>query len=110
MPAYLATHLVDVLTGTTTDAYGDTVDAATVAAHNVPAAVLEQSRRTDRYDTQTPRTIRTHIGRVPNGTPVNAGDRLRDVKTAKTWVVDSVQTNTNPVIAADVILELRTVP
>lgn len=106
---WIATHVVDILTGTTTNAYGDEVDAATVAASGVPVSILEQSRRTDRQDNQTPRTVRTYTGRITSTVPVNAGDRLRHNATSTVWVVDEVTVNANPVVSPGRVMILRKV-
>lgn len=107
---YAPTHTVDVLTGTTIDDYGDPVDAATVAAAAVPVSILDQSSRTTRNDTDTPRTITTLKGRAPSGTPVGPGDRLRENATGQLWLVDDVSENTRSVIAPGVTMTLRRIP
>ncbi len=106
---WIATHIVDVLTGTTTNTYGDEVDAATVSAAGVPASILEQSRVTNRQDTQTPRTVRSYTGRVHPSITVAAGDRLRHNPTGTIWVVDDVTINANPIAAPGTVLALRKV-
>lgn len=106
---WIATHIVDVLTGTTTNTYGDEVDAATVSAAGVPASILEQSRVTNRQDTQTPRTVRSYTGRIHPGVTVSAGDRLRHNPTGTIWVIDDVTTNANPVASPGTVLALRKV-
>jgi hypothetical protein len=106
--AYLATHVVDVLTGTTaTDDYGDATDGATVAAANVAVSIMERARRTSRYGTDSPRTIRELAGRAPHGTPVRQGDRLRDTGSTAVWVVDGITQQSNPILTPDLVLELR---
>lgn len=107
MTVFLATHVVDVLTGTTTDDYGDASDGTTVAATAVPVSILEQSRRASRYDTDAPRTVRFVAGRAPSGTPVAQGDRLRDTASSAVWVVDGVTQQANPILIPDLALELR---
>lgn len=108
MTSYLATHVVDVLTGTTTvDDYGDAADGTTVAATNVPVSILERARRVTRHDDVTPRTVRLLAGRAPAGTPVMQGSRLRDVASTAVWVVDGVTQPANPVLPQDLQLELR---
>ena len=107
MTQYLATHVVDVLTGTTTDDYGDATDGTTVAATAVPVSILERARRSDRYDSDTPRTVRVLAGRAPYGTPVTQGCRLRDTAGTAVWVVDGVTQQPNPVLTPDLVLELR---
>ena len=105
---WLATHTVDVLTGTAVDEDGDEVDGTTVAATNVPVSILERSQRVFRYDAQDTRVIKYHTGRAPAGTPVGQGDRLRDTAAgSKTWVVDRVSHPANPVIDPGLVLDLR---
>lgn len=107
---YAPTHVVDVLTGTAVDDYGDAEDATTVAAASVPVSILERSSTTHRYDSQDPRTITTLAGRAPAGTVVDQGDRLRDTRTGQLWLVDSVSQNANPVAGMDMTMELRRLP
>jgi hypothetical protein len=106
---WLPTHVVDVLTGTTTNAYGDEVDGTGIAATGVPVSILQQSRLTNRQDNQTPRTVRTYTGRVHPAVAVSAGDRLRHNPTGTIWVVDDVTTNANPVAAPGQVMTLRKV-
>lgn len=108
MTVFLATHVVDVLTGTTaTDDYGDATDGTTVAASNVAVSIMERARRASRYDTDSPRTIRQLAGRAPHGTPVKQGDRLRDTSSTAVWVVDGITRPSNPILTPDLVLELR---
>ena len=107
MTLYLATHTVDVLTGTTADDYGDTADGTTVAATAVPVSIVESARRSQRFDTDTPRTTRSLTGRAPNGTPIRQGDRLRDTASTAIWIVDGVTQQSNPILTPDLVLELR---
>jgi hypothetical protein len=107
---FAATHIVDVLTGTTTDDYGDPVPGTTVAAAAVPFSILEQTRRTSRLDTDTPRTVTTLTGRCLHGVPVTVGDRLRDTAGPTVWVVDEVAENANAVVSVGVRCTLRRLP
>ena len=104
---WLATHTVDILTGTAVDEYGDEVDGTTVAATNVPVSILERSQRVFRYDAQDTRVIKHFAGRAPTGTPIGQGDRLRDTQSTKTWVVDRVSHPANAVIDPGLVLDLR---
>jgi hypothetical protein len=61
----IATTRLDVLRGTTTDAYGDEQDTDTVVATGIPASLTEQSRRVTTKDDPTPRIIRYTTARVP---------------------------------------------
>lgn len=107
MSAWLATHVVDVLTGTDVDQFGDPTDGTTVAAANVAVSILERSVRAYRHDSQTPRQIPSLAGRAPAGTPVKQGDRLRDVTSGQLWVVDRVTTPSHPVMPVGMTMDLR---
>lgn len=109
MTTFIASHVVDVLTGTVTDALGDETDGTTVAATTVPVSIAETQRRSQRYDSGTPRTIRSLAGRAPYGTPVQQGDRLRDTASPAIWVVDGVTQQGSAIFTPDLVLELRRV-
>jgi len=106
---YRPSHLVTVLTGTTTDAYGDVTDASTVAATAVPVSIVDRAPKVDREDTATPRVVLSAAGRAPAGTPVNQGDRLQ-ASDGTTWVVDAAYQPTSPVMQMDIRLNLRRLP
>lgn len=107
----MATHTVDVLGGVTAeDEYGDSTDGATVLAAAVPASIMEKTKTVGRLDGQTPRTVRVVVGRVPAGTPVVQGCRLRDTAdSSRVWLVDAVAAQANPVMSMGVVLDLRRV-
>lgn len=86
----LATTTVSILRGTSVDEYGDAYDNGTVAASGIPAAVVEESRRTYDRATQTPRTIRAVRGTLGSGVDVREGDQLRDDRTGLIYAVQAV--------------------
>lgn len=106
---WVATHTVDVLTGTTENEYGDIVDGTTVAKADVPVSIRERNQRVYRADSQDMRVVRYLTGRAPTGTPVAAGDRLKDTATGQTWVVDQVAHGVNGVHDVGLTLDLRSV-
>lgn len=103
----LATTTISVLRGTTTDAYGDEQDTATVVHSGIPAALTEQTRRVTTRDDPTPRIVRYAVGRVTAGTDITDQDRIRDDKTGAVYIVDAVSSMNSPAVAADLRLDLR---
>jgi hypothetical protein len=102
------TTTVDVLRGTATDDYGDTVDTDTVAIPSVPASIIEQRQRPHQPRDGEDRNVRYFKGRVPRGTGVAKGDRLRDRTTGSVYVVESVYQQANPFWAQDQSMDLIT--
>ena len=99
------TTTVDVLRGTAVNAFCDVVDTDTVAIAGVPASIVEQRQRNHEPKDAEDRTIRIFKCRVPHGTGVQSGDRLRD--TAGTvYVVDNVYQQGNPFWRPDQAIDL----
>jgi hypothetical protein len=103
----IATTLLTVLRGTTTDGYGDEQDTDTAVATGIPASLTEQSRRVTTRDDPTPRIVRYAIARVAAGTDVRDQDRVRDERTGAVYIVDSPSSMANPALAVDLRLDLR---
>lgn len=103
----IATTVLTVLRGTTTDVYGDEQDTDTVIASGIPASLTEQSRRVTTRDDPTPRIVRYAVARVPAGTDVSDQDRLRDERTGAIYIVDAVSSMANPAAVPDIRLDLR---
>lgn len=103
----IPTTTVTVLSGTTANGYGDTVDAATVVATGVPASLLEQREATTRPVSRRPQTVQYARCRLPAGTPIAVGNRVKDERTSVIWQVDDITTIRNVVAATDIRLNLR---
>lgn len=103
----IPTTTVTVLHGTTTNGFGDVADAATVVATGVKASLLEQRQNTTRPVSRRPQTMRYARCRVPAGTPVQVGDRVKDESTQITWQVDDITQLRNVAVAQDIRLNLR---
>jgi hypothetical protein len=103
----IATTLVTILRGTTTDAYGDEQDTDTVIAAGIPASLTEQSRRVTTRDDPTPRIVRYAVARLPARTDVTDQDRIRDERTGAIYIVDAVSGMANPAFEVDRRLDLR---
>jgi Mg-chelatase subunit ChlD len=103
----IATTLLTVLRGTTTDAYGDDQDTDTVVQTSIPASLTEQSRRVTTRDNPTPRIVRYAVARVAAGTDIRDQDRVRDERTGAVYIVDAPSSMANPAMAVDLRLDLR---
>lgn len=113
MTVFVPTHRVDVLRGTTTDAYGDPADAEVVVAHGVPVLITEAGRAGTSSAkaeqgpvTTTPRTIRRLRGRFRPGVEVRTGDRWRDCSSGDAYQVTGVSSPTHVVGIADTLCDL----
>lgn len=102
------TTTVDVLRGTTTDAYGDLVDTDTTVLTGLRASIIEQRQRPHQPRDGEDRNVRYFKGRVPRGTGVAKGDRLRDTTTGTVYVVESVYQQANPYWTQDQSMDLST--
>lgn len=98
-----------ILRGTTLDAYGDEVDAATVVASNVPALIEETNANFYDPSTQTPRVIRVVGCHLQSDTDVLPGDRLRDDTHGVIYMIESVTQPGGPGLVTDLELNLRRV-
>jgi hypothetical protein len=100
------TTTVDVLRGETTDAYGDTVDSDTVALAAIPASIIERSQKVHAPKSGEDRIIRSFKCRVPNGTGLLKGDRIRDRNTSAVYLIDNVYQQANPFWSQDQTADL----
>ena len=108
----LASHLISILRGTTTNQWGDEIDAtdgAQVIATGVPVALAITSTTAHDPSTQTIRVVRRITGAIQSDTDVRDNDRLRDDATGAVYVVESVTTPLGPGFTADLDLVLRQV-
>jgi hypothetical protein len=99
------TTRVDVLRGTTTNDYEDVVDADTVVLTGIPASIIERSQRIHEPKDGQNRIVRIAKGRVPHGTGVLKGDRLRTTD-GTVYVIDNVYQQANPFWQQDQSLDL----
>ena len=105
----LATTQVSVLRGTSTDEFGDEIDAATPVATSIPAAVVESSKVVLDQATQTPRTVRTVTCVLPSWASVLNTDRIQDQATGLTYIIETVETQPSLGYPGDQVLGLRRV-
>jgi hypothetical protein len=100
------TTRVDVLRGTAEDDFGDTVDTDTVVMTDIPASIIERTQRVHEPKDGQDRIVNIAKGRLPRGTGVLKGDRLRDRTTGVIYVVDNVYEQANPFWRQDQSLDL----
>lgn len=86
------TTTVDVLRGTTTNEFDDVLDANTPAPGltGIPASITERSQKVHEPKNSEDRIVRNFKGRLPYGTALLKGDRLRDRATGTVYVVDNL--------------------
>lgn len=106
----LATTTVSVLRGTSTTAFGDEVDAATVVQTGVPMAIMAQSQSSTRAVDQRTQEVETFRGRAPKGTAIYTGDRVQDERSGEIYTVTGSHQAANPVLGQDLAVDLTRVP
>jgi hypothetical protein len=101
------TTTVDVLRGTTTNAYGDEIDADTVVPGmtGLPASIIEQRQRPHQPKDSEDRIVRYFKGRMNRGLDVRKGDRLRDA-TGTVYIVENLYQQANPFWSQDLSFDL----
>lgn len=104
-----ATTTVSILRGTTTDGLGDTVDSTTAVYTGITASIIEQTRTVRRRDEREPRTVRRYVGRLPAGTDLQRGDRIKDERTDAVYMFDEYDQLSSPTRVNDIRLDLRRV-
>jgi hypothetical protein len=104
----MATTTISILRGTSTDAFGDEIDSATVIA-TIPASIIEQSRVSWSPADGVRREVRTTTGRVAHDTDIRPEDRVRDDRTGVLYAVVNTDQAQNPAMALDLRLNLMRV-
>lgn len=104
-----ATTTVTILRGSGVDSFGDERDTAATVREGVTASIIEQNKTVTTPVDGTPRVVRHTTCRLPAGTDVRTGDRLRDERTGAVYIVDAEGLSQNPVRRNDIRLDLRRV-
>ena len=108
--SFIATTTVTVLRGTTTDDYGDEIERNLVVATGQMASILEVSLiSSTRKADERLETIRRYTGRFYGSTDLQDGDRLRDERTNRIYLIDQVTKPVNPIGHRFTRLDLRRV-
>lgn len=107
----LASTLVSILRGTTTNQWGDEVDDpnANAVAVGVPADIAVTNTNAFDPTSQTVRTIRSISGAIQSDTDITANDRLQDEATGVVYIVESVTQRMGPGFVGDLELVLKQV-
>jgi hypothetical protein len=105
----LATTTCSILRGSTTDGYGDELDADTPVRTNVPISIMEISSTVMTPEDPTPRVVRQVTARVGSEVDVRDGDRVKDESTGTIYMIDNVIRRASPVYTPDTRLDLRLV-
>lgn len=82
---------VDILgSAPTVDSAGDEIESSTVTQADVPMSIVEKYRKTGKEDSDDQVKVMWAIGRTYAGVSIDPGMRLRDKRTGRLYVVDSV--------------------
>lgn len=90
MVAQAANTTCSILRGTTTNDFGDVIDANTVFFEGIPAILIETGRKIDDPSSPTPRTIRAVDCHLPESVHVLNTDRILDERTRDIYIILSV--------------------
>lgn len=100
---------VTILRGTSTDAFGDPVDTLTEVRTGVTASIMEQRKTVTNPVDGMPRQVRFTTGRLPAGTDLRNGDRIKDEKTGVIYMFDASSQVENAIRTNDLRIDLRRV-
>jgi hypothetical protein len=97
---------VDVLRGTTLNAYGDEVPGTTPAVSGVPMSLIERTRLVRDPSTGELRRVAYVAGRCKADTDIRESDRIRDARTGVVYMVLGRRTAGSIVGLEDLELDL----
>lgn len=105
-----ATTTVSIYRGSSTNAYGDDLDdnSAPIASGQI-ASIIEQSRRTFLPAENRTTVVENATGRVKSGTNITEGDRIKDEKSGRFYLVEGLSNPSAPRGKSDIRLVLRAV-
>lgn len=103
----IATSKYSVLRGTTTNEYGDEVDGDTVIDTDIRGSVVQRAKNVYNPDSGRVELITFYTGRFPHGTDIVQGDRIRDERTSKEYVVLSANGGSDFINKSDLTLDLE---
>lgn len=101
------TTTVSVLRGEMTDDYGDPVDNDDSVLAGVPIAITEYQQRVFVAAEQRLTIVRQMWGRVRPGFDIREKDRLRDERTGRVYLVETISQPDVPTNRADMRISLR---
>jgi hypothetical protein len=91
------------------DPYDPNYEQDSATATGVRASILEQNSSVTPDGVPIPRDITYAVGRVSQNIDVRKGATIVDEKTNKSWMVEEVARNANPVMKTDQRLALKRV-
>ncbi len=108
---FLATTTANTYRGTTTNGPGDEIDnntAGGLVGAAWPISIIERERRVQDPASGTWRTVRYAVGRLRYGRDVEIGDRVKDLTTLATYIVDEVNRAPRTISGTnELLLDLR---
>lgn len=109
--SFLATCRASIYRATTVTALGDTLDdnsTPVVGLEDVPASLIEKSRKVYDQASGELRTIRYCVGRLVPGTDIRKGDRIKDNTTGTMYALDELTIKPRSISgSSDLVLDLR---
>lgn len=90
MGAETANTRCSVLSGTTTNQFGDQIDSNVPRITGLPVTLIETGKNVQDPSTPTPRTIRQILAIVPEWAGIVSTDRLLDESTGDTYIIIGV--------------------
>jgi hypothetical protein len=108
--AETANTTASILRGTTSNQFGDQIDASTPVITGLPVTLIETGKRVQDPASPTPRTVRQIYASVPEWAGILDTDRLLDEQTGDTYIITSV-TRPATIIGApvDTVCQLKRV-
>lgn len=104
----IATSKYSVLRGTDINEYGDEVDGSTVVSPAlVRGSVIQRAKSVFNPDSGRVELITFYTGRFPHGTDIVQGDRIRDERTQKEYVVLMANGGSDFINKSDLTLDLE---
>lgn len=103
------TTTVSILSSTTVNDYGDTVNSDTASVTNVPCALLAGTKQVWLPDSGQTRQVTYISAWVPSTTVVGVGDRIKDEQDSTIYVVAGVIGSQSALTTLDTSLDLQKV-
>lgn len=98
---------ISILRGTVVNNYNDEVDVQTPVRTDIPASLIEVSRRSYLPAEGATRVVRTHTCRVSPGTDVLKGDRIEDQADGSVYQILELNASPgSPAHRPDVVIQL----
>lgn len=109
--SFMATTRASIYRATKDNGLGDMVDDNTTPVAgltDLPASLIEKSRKIFDPASEAIRTVRWCVGRFTPGTDIQVGDRIKDNVTGTFYALDEVTTTRRSIAGSrDLVLDLR---